>query len=80
MIFMPLFGKLHFCPYNLYNFRVSKFSYFLHLIYKKFNLYLQNTLKMLKTTRVYFGVLQNERGCRNFPGDWPDHGEGGGGS
>ena len=28
MIFMPLFGKSHFCPYNLYNFRVSKFLYF----------------------------------------------------
>ena len=25
-----------------------------------FNLYLQNTLNMLKTTRIYFGVLQTE--------------------
>ena len=34
------------------NFHVS------HLNYEKFNLYLQNTLNTLKTTRVYFGVLQ----------------------
>ena len=31
--------------------------HFSHIIYEKFNLYLQNTLNMLKTTRVYFGVL-----------------------
>ena len=34
------------------NFHVS------HLNYKKFNLCLQNTLNTLKTTKVYFGVLQ----------------------
>ena len=31
--------------------------HFSHLIYENFNLYLQNTLNMWKTTRVYFGVL-----------------------
>ena len=31
----------------------------LYLNYEKFNLCLQNTLNMLKTTRVYFGVLQD---------------------
>ena len=30
----------------------------LHSIYKNFKLYLQNTLNMLKMTRVYFRVLQ----------------------
>ena len=35
----------------LLNFHVS------HLNYEKFNLCLQNTLNMLKTTRVYFGAL-----------------------
>ena len=34
------------------NFHVS------HLNYEKFNLCLQNTLNMSKTTRVYFGALQ----------------------
>ena len=29
----------------------------LHLNYENFKLYLQNTLNMLRTARVYFGVL-----------------------
>ena len=59
MIFMPLFDKLHICPcVILYKLRVSPFSG-LHLNYEKFKLCLQNTLNMLKTIRVYFGVLQN---------------------
>ena len=41
------------------NFHVS------HLNYEKFNLCLQNTLKMLKTTRVYFGMLHD-----NFPSNY----------
>ena len=32
--------------------------YVSHLNYEKFNLCLQNTLNLLETTRVYFGVLQ----------------------
>ena len=35
------------------NFNVS------HLNYEKFNLCLQNTLNTLKTTRLYFGMLQH---------------------
>ena len=42
------------------SYTISGFLYFhfLHLNYEKFNLYLQNTLNMLITTTVYFGVLQ----------------------
>ena len=32
-----------------------------HFKYEKFNLYLQNTLNTLKTTRVYFGVLHRAK-------------------
>ena len=38
--------------FEFLNFHVS------YLNYEKFNLCLQNTLNMSKTTRVYFGVLQ----------------------
>ena len=34
--------------------------YVLHLNYENFKLYLQNTLNMLRTARVYFGVLHME--------------------
>ena len=37
-------------------FRVSRF-HVSHLTHETFKLSLQNTLNMLKTTRVYFGVL-----------------------
>ena len=43
--------------FTLAYFQVLKF-HVLHLNYENFKLYLQNTLNMLKTTRVYFGVLQ----------------------
>ena len=54
------------CPIiKNYKFTLVSCAYFgfkkfhvLHLIYKKFKLYLQNTLNTLKTTRVYFEVLQ----------------------
>ena len=49
---------------------ISEFLRFqvLHLIYEKFKLYLHNTLNMLKTTMVYFRVLQPSCtcGCRRL--------------
>ena len=47
------------CTFGFLNFHVS------YLNYEKFNLCLQNTLNMSKTTRVYFGVLQAL--CRKRP-------------
>ena len=60
-----LINSLLLCPFSInYKFELMSctISGFLnfnvsHLNYEKFNLCLQNTLNMLKTTRVYFGVL-----------------------
>ena len=51
------FGVLHL---PLYLVQIPGFSFFrvLNLNYENFKLYLQNTLNMLKTARVYFEVLQ----------------------
>ena len=57
------------CPFlDNYNFVLKSCTifgflnfHFSHLIYEKFNLCLQNTINMLKTARVYFGVLQERR-------------------
>ena len=56
------------CPIlTNYKFTLVSCTYFgfqkfhvLHLNYEKFKLYLQNTLNSLKTSRVYFGVLQHK--------------------
>ena len=55
MTFISHFDKLQISPClfpGFQNFHV------LNLNCKRFKLYLQNTLNMLKMTRVYFGVLQ----------------------
>ena len=57
MSFKPLFGQFTILYLSLVNFRVSRF-HVSHLTRETFKLCLQNTLNMLKTTRVYFGVLQ----------------------
>ena len=54
MTFISHFDKLQIYPClfpGFLNFHV------LNLNCEKFKLYIQNTLNMLKTTRVYFGVL-----------------------
>ena len=58
MTFRPLFTNYNFV---LKYCTISGFLnfHFSYLIYEKFNLCLQNTLNMSKTTRVYFGVLQS---------------------
>ena len=52
---MSSFNKFHFYPCL---FPVFRNFHVLNLNYENFKLYLQNTLNMLKTTMVYFGVLQ----------------------
>ena len=58
----------HLTNYKLtlaYLLQIPDFSKFMfELNYEKFKLYLQNTLNMLKMTRVYFGVLQIGSGRR----------------
>ena len=54
----PLFGQFTIVSLSFVTFRVSRF-YISHLTHKTVKLCLQNTLNMSKTTRVYFGVLQN---------------------
>ena len=51
----------HFDKLQIYSYLFPGFRNFhvLNLNCEKFKLYIQNTLNMLKTTRVYFGVLQN---------------------
>ena len=56
MTFKPLFGQFTILSLNLVNFRVSRFRVS-HLTHETVKFYLQNTLNMSKTTRVYFGVL-----------------------
>ena len=58
MTFKPHFWTITILSLILVTFRVSHFPVS-HLTHKTFNLHLQNTLNMSKTTRVYFGVLQN---------------------
>ena len=57
MTFISHFDNFNF---SLVSFKISGFLNFhvSHLNYEKFKLYLQNTLNTLKTTRVYFEVLQ----------------------
>ena len=55
--FKPLFGPITKLSSSFVTFRVSRFPVS-HLTHETFNLCLQNTLNMSKTTRVYFGVLQ----------------------
>ena len=57
MTFKPLFGQITILSLNLVNFLVSRFNVS-HLTHETFKLCLQNTLKMSKTARVYFGALQ----------------------
>ena len=57
MTFKSLFGPITKLSSSFVTFRVSRFPVS-HLTYETFNLHLQNTLNMSKTTRVYFGVLQ----------------------
>ena len=56
MTFKPLFGQITLLSLSLENFWVSNF-HVSHLNHETFKLWLQNTLNMSKTTRVYFGVL-----------------------
>ena len=56
MTFKPIFGQFPILSLILVIFRVSRF-HVSHLTHETFNLYLQNTLNMSKTARVYFGVL-----------------------
>ena len=56
MTFRPLFTNYNFVLKYCTIFGFLNF-HFLHLIYEKFNLCLQNTLNMSKTTKVYFGAL-----------------------
>ena len=58
MSFRPLFGQITILSLSFVTFRVSRF-YISHLTHKTVKLCLQNTLNMSKTTRVYFGVLQD---------------------
>ena len=58
MTFKPLFEPITKLSLYLVTFRVSRF-HVSHLTHETFNLHLQNTLNMSKTTRVYFGVLQS---------------------
>ena len=60
MTFKSLFGQFTILSLSFITFRVSRFSV-PHLTYETFKLGLQNTLNMSKTTRVYFGVLQESR-------------------
>ena len=57
MTFKPLFGQITFLSLSFVTFRVSRF-HVSYLTHETFKLRLQNTLNMLKMTRVYFGVLQ----------------------
>ena len=57
MSLMPIFGQFTILSSTLVQFSGFSIFHFSHLIYENFNLCLQNTLNMLKTTRVYFGVL-----------------------
>ena len=57
MTFKSLFGQFTIFSLNLVNFRVPRF-HVSHLTHETFKLFLQNTLNMSKTTRVYFGALQ----------------------
>ena len=57
MTFKSLFGPITKLSSSFVTFRVSRFPVS-YLTYETFNLHLQNTLNMSKTTRVYFGVLQ----------------------
>ena len=56
MTFKSLFGQFTILSLNLV-ITGSLVSMFSHLTHETFKLRLQNTLNMLKTTRVYFGVL-----------------------
>ena len=58
MTFKPLFGPITKLSLSFVTFRVSRFPVS-HLTHETVKLGLQNTLNMSKTTRVYFGVLQN---------------------
>ena len=60
MSFRPLFGQIIILSLNLVNFRVSSFRVS-HLTHETVKLCLQNTLNMSKMTKVYFGVLHEER-------------------
>ena len=55
--FKPLFGPITKLSLSFITFRVSHFPVS-HLTHETVKLGLQNTLNMSKTTRVYFGVLQ----------------------
>ena len=57
MTFIPLFGPITKLSLSFITFRVSHFPVS-HLTYETIKLGLQNTLNMLRTTRVYFRVLQ----------------------
>ena len=57
MTFKPLFGQITILSLSFVTFRVSR-SHVSYLNHETFKLRLQNTLNMLKTARVYFGVLQ----------------------
>ena len=57
MTFKSLFGQFTILSLSFVTFRVSRFPVS-HLTHETVKLGLQNTLNMSKTTRVYFGVLQ----------------------
>ena len=69
MTFKPSFGQITILSLSLVNFRVSRF-HVSHLTHETFKLCLQNTLNMLKTARVYFGVLQIVKELTNSLGQW----------
>ena len=57
MTFISHFDRLQIYPCLFPGFRNF---HVLNLNCEKFKLYLQNTLNMMKTTRVYFGVLHGQ--------------------
>ena len=57
--FKSLFGQITKLSSSFVTFRVSRFPVS-HLTYETVNVHLQNTLNLSKTTRVYFGVLQQD--------------------
>ena len=67
MTFKPHFWTNYNFVLNSCTFRVSHFPVS-HLTYETVKLGLQNTLNMSKTTRVYFGVLQNWSSMGGFIG------------
>ena len=62
MTFKSLFEQFTILSVSFVISRVSRFPVS-HLTYETVKLGLQNTLKMSKTTRVYFGVLHDEWAC-----------------